>query len=120
VRLQACRPERRSPCYAAWKAKHFPGAPTDCPLHAASALPWGRDLPRHAPKLCLYTAAGWRGRECRHGHHWHKTRAIFDRYSIGNEQEIAEALTRVQAHVHAQSVECGLVVPITKAAEGRG
>jgi hypothetical protein len=29
-------------------------------------------------------------------------------------------LTRVQAHVHAQSVECGLVVPITKAAEGRG
>ncbi len=48
----------------------------------------------------------------------HKTRSIFDRYSIVDEQDIAEALTMVQAHVQAQPVE-RTVVPITKAAEGR-
>lgn len=37
-----------------------------------------------------------------------------------NEQDIAEALTRVQAHAQAQAAGRAVVVPIAKAAEGHG
>jgi hypothetical protein len=47
----------------------------------------------------------------------HKTRSIFDRYSIVDDTDIAEALTRVQAHVNAQRDKKN-VVPLKKAGEG--
>jgi integrase len=47
----------------------------------------------------------------------HKTRSIFDRYSIVDDTDIAEALTRVQAHVNAQRDKKN-VVPLKKTGEG--
>ena len=48
----------------------------------------------------------------------HKTRSIFDRYSIVNEKDTAEAMTKLLAHVHRQPVETN-VVPLRKAAEAK-
>lgn len=48
----------------------------------------------------------------------HRTPSIFHRYSIVDEQDIAEALTKMQAHLLSQPVE-RLVAPIVRAAENR-
>jgi integrase len=39
----------------------------------------------------------------------HRTRAMFDRYSIVNENDTAEAMSKLQAHVSAQPVESNVV-----------
>jgi hypothetical protein len=39
----------------------------------------------------------------------HRTRSMFDRYSIVNENDTAEAMSKLQAHVSAQPVESNVV-----------
>jgi hypothetical protein len=48
----------------------------------------------------------------------HRTPNIFHRYSIVDEQDIAEALTRMQAHLQAEPAG-RTVIPMAKAAEDR-
>jgi hypothetical protein len=49
----------------------------------------------------------------------HRTSSIFHRYSIVDDQDVAEALTRQEAHLQAERGR-SVVVPMTRAAEGRG
>jgi integrase len=48
----------------------------------------------------------------------HRTPSVFHRYSIVDEMDVVEALTKQEAYLHGEPVE-RTVVPITKAAEAR-
>lgn len=47
----------------------------------------------------------------------HRTRAMFDRYSITSDHDIADAMTKLQAHVQAQPLESNVLPLVRKAAK---